>query len=206
MTPEVQARIFEPFFTTKPIGVGTGLGLSTCHYIVTSMGGQITAANRATGRGAVFRVTLPGASAPGVVSAPEPTASIRSTSRRAKILVVDDERPVCTALVRLLREHEVTAVASAREALQLLTDDSTFDVIFSDLMMPEMSGVELYEEIVRRRPDLVPRVVFMTGGAFTPQVNQFLEQTTNPWLEKPFAVSAVRAMIDHIVGENITRS
>jgi hypothetical protein len=46
----------------------------------------------------------------------------------------------------------------------------------------------------------------MTGGAFTPQVNQFLEHTTNPWLEKPFAVSAVRAMIDHIVGENITRS
>jgi len=200
--PEHQlGRIFEPFFTTKDVGLGTGLGLSTCHYIVTSMGGQITAANRTPGPGAVFRVTLPAAALPVASSEPEPAAPPRrAASRRARVLVVDDERSVCKGLVRLLREHDVTAVAAARDALALLADDSTFDVILSDLMMPGMSGVELYQEIERRRPDLARRVVFMTGGAFTSQIHQVLETRTNPWLGKPSAASAVRAMIERVVG------
>jgi PAS domain S-box-containing protein len=200
--PHQLDKIFEPFFTTKPVGVGTGLGLSICHYIVTSMSGQITAENRA-GRGAVFRVTLPGVSVPALPSAPDPVACpATSASRRARILVIDDERSVCAVLARLLRDHDVTAVASARDALELLADGNTFDVIFSDLMMPEMSGVELYEEIVRRRPELASRIVFMTGGAFTPQVNRFLDQTTNPRLEKPFAVSTVRAIVERFIGSS----
>ena len=200
--PHQLGKIFEPFFTTKPVGVGTGLGLSTCHYIVESMGGHITAANR-PGRGAVFRVTLPGARVVAAPSVPAPAAQAATKpSRRAKILIIDDETSVCAVLERVLRDHDVTAVGSARAALAVLAQQSTFDVIFSDMMMPEMSGVELYQEIERRWPALEPRIVFMTGGAFTPQVQEFLDQTRNPRLEKPFAISAVRALIERFVGSS----
>src|SRR5690606_17257639 len=107
-----------PFFTTKPIGVGTGLGLSICHNIVAGLGGQIAVSNRASG-GAVFRVTLPAASAP-IAEPPAAAPAELVASRRGAVLVVDDERSVGQILRRLLGEHDVTAVLSARDALALL--------------------------------------------------------------------------------------
>jgi CheY-like chemotaxis protein len=188
-------KIFDPFFTTKAIGIGTGLGLSICHNIVASMGGQLTVTNRESG-GAVFRVTLPAASGPRaeVTTPVEPTSS-----RRAAILIVDDEVSVGQVLRRRLRDHDVTAVTSAREALDLLARDARFDVIVCDLMMPEMSGMQLYDELLRIRADVVKRVVFMTGGAFTGAAPAFLERVPNECLEKPFTESALRAAIQRLV-------
>jgi CheY-like chemotaxis protein len=190
-------RIFDPFFTTKAIGVGTGLGLSICHNIVTGMGGKLTAANRESG-GAVFRVTLPAASRPRM-RAPVPTPVESSSARRAAILVIDDEVSVGQMLRRRLRDHDVTPVTSAREALELLARDVRFDVILSDLMMPEMSGMQLYDELVRTRPEIALRIVFMTGGAFTRGAPEFLERVPNECLEKPFTEAALRAAIQRVI-------
>ncbi|NVB83924.1 MAG: response regulator [Kofleriaceae bacterium] len=194
---DAMARIFDPFFTTKPIGIGTGLGLSICHNILASMGGQIAASNGES-RGAVFRVTLPAASAP-VVEAATVATSEPTVSPRASILVVDDEAAIGQVLRFRLREHDVTAVTSARAALDQLAAGTRFDVILSDLMMPEMSGMQLFEELQRAHPGVVERVVFMTGGAFTASARAFLDRVPNQCLEKPFTATALRAAIQRFV-------
>ena len=194
----VLGHIFEPFFTTKPVGVGTGLGLFVCHNIVTSLGGEITAANL-TGRGAVLRVTLPAAvdrtqAAAGPSSPPE-----EPTGRRARVLVVDDERAVGVILARVLRAHDLTFVTTAREALDLVLSGKAFDVILTDLMMPAMSGMDLYDELARLRPEAAERMVFVSGGAFTPAALAFLERVPNERIEKPFAAAAVRSLVQRFV-------
>jgi len=183
-------RIFDPFFTTKPIGVGTGLGLSICHGLVESMGGTISAANGA--RGAVFRVVLPAAAgapmrAPAIAHAP--------ATRRASVLIVDDEPAVAGALARVLRDHDVTVATSAEDALARIATGARYDVIVSDVMMPGMSGEELHAELARRDPEIAGRVVFITGGAFTPAARAFLDRVPNERLDKPIDPVALRAVI-----------
>ncbi len=191
-------RIFDPFFTTKPIGVGTGLGLPICHNIVRSMGGQITVANREEG-GAVLRVTLPPASGPLSDATSLPAPPKPAARHHASVLIVDDERAVGVTLRRVLRGHDVTAVTSAKEALELIASGRAFDVILSDLMMPDMSGMELYEVLLRDWPPLSERMVFITGGAFTATANAFLDRVPNERLDKPFEAAAVRALVERFV-------
>jgi PAS domain S-box-containing protein len=194
----VLGRVFEPFFTTKPVGVGTGLGLFVCHNIIGSLGGEITAANL-PGRGAVLRVTLPAAVERAVLAAGPTTPPEAPSERRARVLVVDDERAVGVILGRVLRSHDLTFVTTAREALDLLLSDEAFDVILSDLMMPAMSGMDLYEELARLRPQAAERMVFISGGAFTPAAVAFLERVPNERLEKPFSAAVVRALVQRFV-------
>jgi PAS domain S-box-containing protein len=195
---EVVDRIFDPFFTTKPIGIGTGLGLAIAHGIVTKMAGQITVRNRSEG-GAAFRVTLPGAAAALIAEPTVPAAVRRGTERRASVLVVDDERAIGVMLSRVLRDHDVTAVTSAKDALELIDSGASFDVILSDLMMPVMSGMELHDILVRRHARLAERVIFITGGAFTPAAETFLDYVPNERLGKPFDATAVRSLVDRFV-------
>lgn len=194
----VLPRIFDPFFTTKPIGVGTGLGLSICHTIVTSMGGQITASNGPSG--AVFRLVLPPAPARGRASKDSMLRPVRATPavRRAAVLVVDDDRAVAASIRRVLRAHDVTLAASAEEALDRILADERFDVILSDLMMPGMSGMDLYDELARRRAPMAERMVFITGGAFTPAASAFLDRVPNRRLEKPFSPEELRAVVEKL--------
>ena len=194
--PELLEHIFDPFFTTKPVGIGTGLGLSICHGIVTAMGGEIHASNRPEG-GAVFRVVLPASTRVGP-RAPVQAREAPSMARRTSVLVVDDEMSVGLTLQRLLRGHEVTTVSSGKQALELVLAGNHFDVILSDLMMPGLSGMELFDEICRHRPELASRVVFMTGGAFTAAAASFLDRVPNERLEKPFSIAAVRAVVDRL--------
>jgi PAS domain S-box-containing protein len=196
--PALLARVFDPFFTTKPIGVGTGLGLSICHSIVTSLGGEISASNRECG-GACLRVVL--AAATQVVSheAIVPAHTTDRPAGRGAVLVVDDERAVTVILERVLASHDVTAVGSAREALELIQADTRFDVILSDLMMPGISGMEFYDTLVRERPQIAERVVFMSGGAFTPSARAFLDRVPNARIEKPFNLGQVRELVQKFV-------
>ncbi|WNG33537.1 PAS domain S-box protein [Archangium violaceum] len=192
MTPEVQARIFDPFFTTKPVGEGTGLGLSICHGIIDSMGGRI-AVESAPGKGSTFRVHLGVAGVP-VETRPEPVPA--PAPGRARILVVDDEPYVTRALQRSLApEHEVATVNGARAALKLLDQGNRFDLILCDVMMPGMTGMDLYAELNRAVPDQAQRVVFMTGGAFTPRALSFLQEVPNPKLSKPLDLRQLRALV-----------
>jgi CheY-like chemotaxis protein len=182
--PAILGHIFDPFFTTKPPGVGTGLGLAICHGLVKAMNGHITVES-APGRGSTFRVFLP-ASQAGAAAAEEAAAPVRS-SERLRVLVVDDERSIGTSLKILLRDdHDVEAVTRAADALERLSGGAAYDVILCDLMMPEMSGMAFYDAVHALWPALAPRVVFLTGGAFTAASRDFLERVPNPRLEKPF--------------------
>jgi CheY-like chemotaxis protein/two-component sensor histidine kinase len=188
--PELRDRIFDPFFTTKPVGEGTGLGLSIVHNIVTAAGGTIEVDSK-VGQGTSFRVTLP------ITEPPASAARVTSPARAkgAKVLVVDDEVPVASAIRRALRGHLVTTAATGEEALKGLRGGERYDVIFCDLMMPEMTGMELYEEITRAFPEQAERMVFLTGGAFTPAAREFLETVKNARLEKPFETEQLLAQI-----------
>ena len=187
-------HIFDPFFTTKEVGVGTGLGLSICHGIVTGLGGEIRVASTSA-HGTTFRVALP--PAPAASRGPAPAAQpAPATARRLRVLFIDDEPALRRSIVRALRtDHEVLTAANGRDALELLAKDDAFDVILSDVMMPEMTGIDLYLALAERRPDLIPRIIFMTGGAFTQRTREFLASVPNTTLSKPFAMAELRALL-----------
>jgi CheY-like chemotaxis protein len=121
------------------------------------------------------------------------------------VLVVDDEPMIGKVVRRMLTaEHDVVTVESARDALELLEGAVPFDVILCDLMMPEQSGMDLHRTVLRTHPALAARVVFMTGGAFTPLARQYLDAVPNPRLEKPFDAKSLRALVQALVaGETV---
>jgi CheY-like chemotaxis protein len=186
ISADVTPRIFDPFFTTKPVGEGTGLGLAIVHGILTQMGGDITVTS-AVGRGTVFRVTLAVAGRRGEPLTSEVPAS-DVVAKRARVLIVDDEREVAAVMKRALdARHDVVALTSPKEALELIASGAELDVVFCDLAMPGMSGTELYREVVRTRPELASRFVIVTGGAISGRMQGFLDSWTGPCLEKPFS-------------------
>lgn len=191
--PELQARMFDPFFTTRPVGEGAGLGLAVCHGIVRGLGGQITVRSQ-VGRGSTFTVSLPAHLPAGASMGP--ASREKAGKADVRVLVVDDEPFICSAIQRLLRrDHAVTTTTSAREALKLLSVGQRFDVILSDLMMPEMSGEELLATLRTIAPEQARRVVIMTGGAFTPRSEEFLHSLDLPHLTKPLTLEGLRAAI-----------
>jgi signal transduction histidine kinase/CheY-like chemotaxis protein len=196
---ELLSRVFDPFFTTKPIGVGTGLGLAISHGIVTGIGGEISVQSEA-GRGSIFRVTLP-PSRSRELSTPERPASKRSSLRPAKVLVVDDEPALGVAIRRVLRGHDVIVVTTAQDALDVLATGREFDVVLSDLMMPGISGMDLYGTLLRIHPRIASRVVFLTGGAFTSEARAFLDRVENERMEKPFDSNEMRELIQRFTPE-----
>ncbi len=185
-------RIFDPFFTTKDISEGTGLGLAICHNIVKRVGGRISVDSE-PGRGTTFRLTFP----PGKRAVTKPMVRPSRTSHgpKAKVLVVDDEQLVGRSIRRALRGHEVQVLSNGNDAITTLCNGTAPDVVFCDLMMPEVSGMDVFEAVRSRCPELVDRFVFMTGGAFTPKARQFLESTTNVCVEKPFDLARIRDLV-----------
>ena len=196
--PDVARRVFDPFFTTKAIGVGTGLGLAMSRSIVIGLGGEISL--QSDERGTTFRVALPAtcARAPSLPAVTAP--SVLPAVRRGTVLVVDDEPAVGTAIQRILRQHDVTVVTSGKDALALLSAGRDFDVVVSDLMMPGMSGMELHSAITRLHPETASRMLFMTGGAFTPEAGAFFDRVANERMSKPFDASELRAVVQRLVG------
>jgi PAS domain S-box-containing protein len=195
---EVRARLFTPFFTTKPVGVGTGLGLAISHRIIANMGGTIEFTSE-VGRGTEFRVTLPVAKSPPVERSSQ-RIDLPPPVRRGNVLVIDDEETLGSAIKRYLsHDHDVVAVTSARAALDLFAGGSAYDVILCDLMMPQMTGMELFADVQQRFPELADKIIFLTGGAFTASAREFLSTSKNRHLEKPFDLQSLRKLINTLV-------
>lgn len=194
MTQAVSAKIFEPFFTTKPVGQGTGLGLSIVHSIVTDAGGRISCDTK-KGSGTTFRIQLPAYQGQSYSS----DTPVRATNSgyRGRILVVDDDVSVTSAIARLLRtQHNVQVLTSSRQALNLLKRRQDFDLILCDIMMPELTGQDIYERLQAAGLDIINRFTFITGGAPNQLVQAFLESVPNSQLQKPFNAQTLRALVE----------
>jgi PAS domain S-box-containing protein len=197
MPPHVLSRIFDPFFTTKAIGVGTGLGLSICQGIVSALDGEISVESE-VGKGTSFRIALPAARD----HAPEPVCEPRAeeAAGRARVLVIDDEPFIGRVIRRALRaDFDVVAIECAREALERISAGEHFDVILCDLMMPEMTGMELHAELTSFDRSLARRMIFVTGGAFTEPAQEFLNRDGILRAEKPIDVQSIRALIHSLL-------
>lgn len=178
--PEHLAKIFDSFFTTKPAGKGTGLGLSICTEIAKEHGGELTVSSR-PGEGAVFRLRLPVGRAGGKQPAPLRPGVNRRT------LVVDDQPEVLQFMTRALRQAgwEVEPCSGAREALERL-GSSSYDLVITDLKMPDLDGIGFYRQAVGIRPELARRFILVTAAQFAEEARAFAGPEEIPVLFKPF--------------------
>jgi PAS domain S-box-containing protein len=196
--PELQARIFEPFFTTKPAGQGTGLGLPLCRGIIEGHGAMIQVES-APAEGTRFIVELPITAVPVVTTRARGPEALAPLQGRA-ILVVDDEPEVAGVLAEFLASdgHQVDIAGNGVEALKRL-EECSYDVILTDLRMPELDGPGLYQELERHHPALCRRVIFLTGDALTPETRALLGQTAVHAVSKPFDLGDIRRAIQQVV-------
>lgn len=182
----------EPFYQQSR--VAPGLGLALCHGVVTGAGGTLEVQSDPP-RGSTFRVILPVA-AP--VQAPV-RSSVTVTPPRGRVLIIDDDPLVGRSMARLLQAaHEVTVISSPADALARLQRGERWDAILCDLMMPELSGMDVEERLQKSAPDVLPRIVYLTGGAFTDRARKFLAEG-RPFLEKPVEAPALRARVAELV-------
>jgi two-component system NtrC family sensor kinase len=192
ISPEVRGRLFEPFFTTKPEGLGTGLGLAVSRTLARDHGGDLVLepAGASGEAGASFLLSLPlgnPAAQDGAVST-VPSALAEVEPRDAALVLVVDDEPEITELIRTLLEsagHEVASAESGAVALELI-EAARFGAVVCDLHMPDMDGAALWREVSRRDARLARRFLFVTGDTLSPDARAFLKSTRCAALDKPF--------------------
>jgi CheY-like chemotaxis protein len=223
--PELLPRIFEPFVSTKAAGEGVGLGLSICRDIVIRWGGRIEAESvrgrgttlrvtlpLASEAGAPDLMTrleeeayqaskasqlqVAVDSRPPSVQTAEPVSQVRPVEARRRILVIDDEPLTVAMTTAALRDaHDVVGETDPAVGLDRILADPTFDLIFCDLMMPGLTGMDIYERVRRERPGLEKRLVFLSGGPYTQRARSFLESVPNRRFTKPLSISSLASLI-----------
>jgi two-component system, cell cycle sensor histidine kinase and response regulator CckA len=199
MTEEVQAKIFEPFFSTKEVGRGTGLGLSTVYGIVKQTGGYVFADSE-PGKGTTMSVYLPRyvetAAELETEKAERPPEKPKDLTGRGTVLLVEDEDAVRSFAVRALtqRGYRVLEATTGSEALEIFRDHhGDVDLVVSDVVMPEMDGPTLCEELRRERPDL--KVIFISGYAEDSFRQHLAENEDFMFLQKPFDLKQLAATV-----------
>jgi PAS domain S-box-containing protein len=198
MSAPVLERIFEPFYTTKPSGEGTGLGLAICQQIVRAHGGELRV-NSEQGKGSVFTLVLPAASSDANAPAPVPEPAVLApvAPPRRRILVIDDE-PRLAQSMRMLIEpsHDVVVTTRGAEALAWVSEGQRYDLVLCDLQMPGTTGMDVYSHLRAHAPELLDRLVFISGGAYTQVMRDFVRSVRNRILEKPVRPDDLLATID----------
>ena len=193
--PGLRSQIFDAFFTTKPAGSGTGLGLSIGLQLAQEMGGDIQLKSRA-GPGACFQLRLPR-----LTAGPEQSRALTTPPRdqpwtRPRVLVVDDEPMIVAMITETLHaEFDVFGESRSANALARLQAGERFEAILCDVMMPELNGMELYREARALHIDHAKRFIFVTGGAAVSPVHNFLTETGNPCVQKPFDLHTLRSIV-----------
>jgi two-component system cell cycle sensor histidine kinase/response regulator CckA len=197
IAPDILPKIFEPFFTTKQGGQGTGLGLSICREIVRDLKAEMSVKST-VGEGTRFTVYL---RIPREALKKTATLDVVTPSKNNKqILLIDDEPMLLKLMQRILQSHgHITTALGGNNAMQLIAErGKEFDIIITDLNMPEVSGSDLYRHAAEKHPGLEKRFVFITGGVEMPWVKEFLTTTGNPVLEKPFLPKDMIDVVDKI--------
>jgi signal transduction histidine kinase/CheY-like chemotaxis protein len=194
---DIRSRIFEPFFTTKAVGEGTGVGLSVSYAIIEAHGGQLRVESPNEG-GTVFEVVLPIYSA-AKENHPKPVPVVKA-ALDWRVLIVDDVVEIAQLLSDILTidGHYTETVGNGRAALQQLSRQS-FDVIISDLRMPDLDGPGLYREIKARYPQFLNRLIFVTGDTLSEGIKGFLAEAQRPVIEKPFVPDEIRRLVRQVL-------
>lgn len=191
LSPEVLPHVFDPFYSARPAGEGIGLGLAVTHSIVRGFGGVVEVESSAP-HGTTFRVVLPQVPEEEL---PLPLPTPPGAITRAFVVVIDDEPAILTAIERMLApSHEVAGFRHGLEALEAIRERPP-DVILCDVMMPEMSAAEVWERLAESQPELLPRVVLLTGGAFTREAQAFVDRSRAPVVDKPFSARTLRDVV-----------
>lgn len=192
---EALPHVFEPFYTTRTDDGGTGIGLALAYSIVTGHGGTIEADN-VPGGGARVRISLP--TITGGAASEAEAAPVSGPRRR--ILVVEDDDLLRSAMARGLEMHDVTTRPSGYAAIDLLGTDGDWDLIFCDVLMPAGSGRDVYEFLKEERPELLDRIVFISGGIDASRSAAFLEEIPNELLSKPVSIDTLLATVARLGG------
>ncbi|APV44679.1 PAS domain S-box-containing protein [Dehalogenimonas formicexedens] len=189
MSRETLSKLFQPFFTTKAPGEGTGLGLALSYGIIKEHDGTIKAES-SEGCGSTFVIDLPiGFSVLPVQEgdSTNPVASIRFASSNSRVLVIDDEDTVRSVTKAILERngYDTATEPDPLVALERLKTEH-FDAVLCDIRIPDLSGMELYERLIRENPELAKKVIFITGDVSDAATREYLESHDIPFITKPF--------------------
>jgi PAS domain S-box-containing protein len=181
--------------------------LTLAQRIVSGLGGTLEVEHPSQ-RELILRATIPAADGEPIAERPQKSLSQQippptSSASRARILVVDDEPVIASTMRRALEGHDIYVVTSGRDALELCRGQA-FDLVLCDLMMPDLTGMDLYEQLLRDAAGNEKRIIFMTGGAFTARARSFLAKIPNAWVEKPFDFDQIQSLVDEYI--HTTRS
>jgi signal transduction histidine kinase len=194
MTQEVLSKAFEPFFTTKPVGSGTGLGLSQVYGIAKQTGGTVAIDSR-LGEGTTIRVYLPRTTAVAAIHPANETQHLPLRRHEARILVVDDDKDVRQLAVSCLETlgYQVVAADGGHWAVQIAGSDDRIDMVLIDIAMPEITGVEAMDSILKKRPGLP--FLYMTGYVGPTK----LDPSEHRVLKKPFTIAELAAKVEELL-------
>jgi len=189
-------RIFTPGFTTKANEGGMGLGLTACRRVAQEHGGTLEV-HHLPDHGTRFELVLPiDTGLKAIEQRKESRPVSEAPLKPGRLLIIDDDAMVLSALRRRLRRrYDTVTVLGGAEALARLSEDPAFDSIVCDLMMPEIDGKAFYNAIKKDHPQLANRIVFMSGGAFTPRLRKFAAAVPNPVLQKPVSREDLESML-----------